>query len=219
MMFRYLPSDLAFFVGLFPCLSISMPGRATRFLSHMVPVLEAHQEDLRQFPDVQIEPLAFWYATLRALGVAHHPGFIHDLIMAPNWQYRAVASWLCAISPHEAHLKIAATAPKNAHQNNWGLDMMVNELEGRPVDPSHEQVYALILRARAYMAHVEFVDMPLRHVSLEHEAMMDAARQVVKTAYLTGGKDAAFAALRQTPAYEYIMPYPQWYRMQQPTSR
>ena len=113
MTFRYLPSDLAFFVGLFPCLSISTPGRATRFLSHMVPVLEAHQEELRQFPDVQIEPMAFWYATIRALGVAHHTGFIHDLIMVPNWQYRAVASWqFVQLLPTRRTSKLPPLRPK-----------------------------------------------------------------------------------------------------------
>lgn len=209
---HYWDQDIAHFVGTSPYLALARPGSAARFLRSQVEAGDECEASLRAYPDLRIEPLAFFYTCLQSLGALDQP-FLAALLA--NHTFRGVVwgSFLAMLQPSDAFVGALRDAGPRCPHQAWIVDCAVAAIEGRPQVPEHDDVAVLAARCRRLLDGIPRPVVPLRPRPTAAEfARMAREREHVRACYRSGGADAALAAIRGTLIGYYAQDYRQWVR-------
>jgi len=206
----YDEDDVAHFLRMAPYLEFSRPQRAAKFLERLIRIRSEWFPWLKGYPELQVEPLEFFYITASSLGMLDR-GSLEVMTTNLSWRGVVWGGWLALMKPspdfHEVLAKAAAREPDNL----WAVQCALALIEQRPPPPQLVAVNALAAQVREAISAMRIVRTPLRSrpTGADLLAVQDEAR-LVREAYKSGGADRALQALRGTQLYELTMPYARW---------
>jgi hypothetical protein len=202
--------DVEHFVATSPYIRLMKPRSAVGFLTQMVACGEEGEAVLRDYPQVQVEPLAFFYTCLRSLGALDRP-FFEMLVGQFAWRGAVWGAWLAILKPNPAFAPILrGVLPLHPH-NAWIVACAIAAIEQRPFPPEYEEFGRLAARCRALLFDVPRPDTPLRAAPTDVEqAQMLVEKRRISDAYKAGGADAARAMLSGTLVAFYRQDYVTW---------
>jgi hypothetical protein len=206
----YLEDDIAHFVMGAPYLALSRPQSANRFLARQVTLLDECFTGLEAYPEIQVEPLEFFYLTGRSLGMLD-PRSLEIMMTALNWRGVVWGGWLALLRPSADFAPILAAASCRMLDNLWSTRCALALVEGRAPPSDLEDVNALAARIREALSAMRIERTPLRsRPSDEERRVLDEERRSVCAAYESRGSERALELLRESRLYEYSMPYTRW---------
>jgi hypothetical protein len=210
----YLEEDIWHFVNRAPYLALSRPVRAVSFLERQLSLRAECFTRLDAYPELQVEPLEFFYRTARSLGMLDRQS-LQDLLTAHTWRGVVWGGWLALMAPSPDLAEVLSRASAQKAENLWPVQCALALLEGRAPPAALAHVGALAARVRDAMLGMRVPRMPLRSSPTAVErAVLDEERRLVRAAYVAGGVDRARQVLKGTRIEELSMPYARWYAAQ-----
>jgi len=192
-----LESDVLRLLSHIPYFTLGKHASAKRLVAAMVRDGEELEAMLRQFPAVQYEPLEQHYVLLRCLGTLSEE-LVSDLCVSYAWHGVVWAAWLVALAPSTQYRKHLVSARGHVPHNQWLVDLALAEIDGRAW-PMDADLQALVQRLRFLLSQASMPTTVLRHSPGKHQlSQIEAERERVKSAYHSGGLDAALQELKRS---------------------
>jgi hypothetical protein len=208
----HLEDDIAHLVMGAPYLALSRPKGAKRFLARQVTLLDECFTGLEAYPEIQVEPLAFFYLTGRSLGMLDSPS-LEMMMTTLNWRGVVWGGWLALMRPSADFAPILAAASCRVLDNLWSTRCALALVEGRAPPSDLEEVNALAARIREALSAMRIERTPLRSRPTDEERrVLDEERRLICAEYESRGSERALEVLRGSRLYEYSMPYLRWRR-------
>ncbi len=201
-------------VGLSPPLMLSRPRQATRFLTHQAEVLEDCARSLKAYPELVVEPLDFFYRTLRCLG-ALDARLLADLTRVCGWRGTAWGGWLSLMRPEQAHIDALRHGLRAHGSSAWAQRCALAHLGVEPLPSELEALASLAHSCRDALDGVEAPALFLRQSPSAAELeCLQIERARLRALYHSAGPDVAHTALRESPLWSTICPYLTWHKGQ-----
>jgi hypothetical protein len=207
---RLFINDVGHLLSTSPYLQLSKPPGAEQFLRRQIAYAEECYATVADYPQIQVEPLEFFYTCLRSLGALDVP-LIETLVRECSWRGAVWAAWLTILEPREEFLPALRSVDGAWRHNDWLVQCAKASVPGQPTATAHEPILALGSRCRQLLQGVKRPVTPLRSNPTDVQiAQMDRERELVRTAYAGGGAEAARAVLRGTLLQYYTEDYMTW---------
>ncbi|MEJ7730111.1 MAG: hypothetical protein WKG00_12930 [Polyangiaceae bacterium] len=209
---RHYRGDVSYFVGASPYLSLAKLDRAVAFLGRQIEVAEDCLPGLAAYPGVLVEPLEFFYTTLRSLG-ALDLAFFEGMMSDHTWRGVVWGAWLALIEPSELFQPALVGVRGRWPHNEWLVDCALATVRQDPPAAEHRAFVALAARCKNILSDVPRPPVRLRREPSEAQlARMELERAVIRAAYARGGSEAARAALADTLVGFYAQDHATWAR-------
>jgi hypothetical protein len=213
----YLIGDIGYFVMGAPCTALGRLQSAQRYLARQLTLLEECFTGLDAYPEIQVEPLEFFYTTARSLGILD-ANTLRIMLTALTWRGVVWGGWLALMRPETPFVEPLAKALARHGENMWPAQCALALLEGRGLPADLAALNALAARVRESMAVMRIQRSPLRTVPADGEhALLEQQRSLVRAAYKAAGADHALDVLRGTRLHQQSMPYAVWRARQRRT--
>jgi hypothetical protein len=173
-----------------PYLALAKPNSAKRYIELLVRDGTELEAILSQFPAVQYQPLDQHYVLLRAIGALCEE-LVSDL--CANYSRRGIvwASFLVALAPAPEYRKYLVEASAYVPRNRWLLELALSEIDGTVWNPDAE-LQANIAKLRAMLSPLPRLATEFRRApNTQEQHHIESGRERIKTAYRSGGLDAA----------------------------
>jgi hypothetical protein len=206
----YLTADLEHFVRRAPYLELSRPESAKRFLGRQLALLSQSHIRFDGYPELQVEHLEFFYATLRSLTVLDVSS-LGILLTEITWRGVVWGGWLALLRPKEEFAELLGGAATQREDNLWAVRSALAFLERRSPPSELTELADLAGRVRDALSEVPLPSVPIRVAPTGAErSALDAEVASVRRAYRSRGTAGALRALEGTRIYELSIPYTRW---------
>jgi hypothetical protein len=196
-MYYFVQQDVLRLIDMAPLPRLMRSASAEGFLRSIVLSGEELDSMLKRYPNVQYEPLDFFYVCVRNLAALSEE-LVHDLSRHYGWRGIVWAAFLVSLSPSSACRDILVTARESAPHNQWILDLAIAEIDGSPcvgLESHHE----LIRRLRDLVRGMTRPTVFLRRAPTAAEAaILNEQALSIRHQYQQGGSAAALKALKSS---------------------
>jgi hypothetical protein len=193
-----------------PYLQLAKPRGAEPFLRRQVSLAEECRSGLADYPRVRVEPLEFFYTCLRSLG-ALRPVLLEAFVRDGTWRGVVWGAWLAILEPDAQFLPILGGVRGIWPHNDWLVQCAVAAIRTEGAPPAHQPVLELGARCRELLRGVKRPVTPLRSEPTDDQlTLMNRERELVRSAYASGGAAAARAVLPGTLLEFYGADHASW---------
>ena len=191
---HYLPRDVDQMLSGIHYLALARASSASHFLERLVDQGERYREFLQRYAEVRIEPLDYYYVSLRCLG-ALTVELIEDLCANYTWRGVVAASWLVCLSPRREFRPPLQDARFRAPRNQWIVDLALAETEGAEV-PGFERIHRYVRMIRVLMKGLPRPATMLRRApDKASQNVLKLQTERIRREYKRGGVSAARSAI------------------------
>lgn len=204
--------DVAFFLQIAPYLRLAVPAGARSFLARQTALIEECGATLTEYPDVLVEPLEFFYTTLRGLGALDRP-FLELMLRKLTWRGVVWGGWLALMAPCKEYASALRSASVSDHRNMWSVRCALAVIEGSVPPDDLMELESLATKCRSALRQAQIAKMPIRSEPTETEMVtLQAERDSIASAYRRGGVEEAHRVLQSTHWRRLVLRYEDWYR-------
>jgi regulator of replication initiation timing len=214
---HYLSDDIRSLMQGAPYLQMSNRG-LLRLLEETVQVGRKYERELRQYPEVQIEPLDFFYQCRRNID-AMNSHLLRDLLFWLSWREANWGAWLAMLAPRPEYFWIVANQgtvhPEGKDLRDLTLSMMTGQV------PDHlKEHHALALELRKMIEPLPSQPRRLReNLKESQDKSYRAELDAVRKAYREGGLEKALPLTRQGLLGHFGQDYWAWSAKSEPVGR